>query len=151
MVSSGLLRRENLKSYNFSFTSRILPSGIYVFFSVGRPPWPESGSVIYSYNCYCVLPALSLSGPSPAVFETISYCLIWDLVSFLSPHTARRATVKVILSRLHIGRSCSLYSLGTDPTKWPSSSVISLSGLVALLENPTENNVPVFRVKLMLR
>jgi hypothetical protein len=31
----------------------------------------EDGSIIYSYNCYWALPALSLSGPSPAELETI--------------------------------------------------------------------------------
>jgi hypothetical protein len=39
---------------------------------LGRPPWREDGSVIYSYS------SLPLSGPSPADLMTTFYCLIWD-------------------------------------------------------------------------
>jgi hypothetical protein len=31
------------------------------FFSMRCPLWPEDGSVIYLYKCYCALPALSVS------------------------------------------------------------------------------------------
>jgi hypothetical protein len=48
------------------------------FLFVGRPPWREGGSVTCPYKCCWVLPALSLSGPSPAGLMTISYCLVWD-------------------------------------------------------------------------
>jgi hypothetical protein len=40
-------------------------------FHMGRPLWREDMSVIYSYNCYCALLALSLSCPSPAELGTL--------------------------------------------------------------------------------
>jgi hypothetical protein len=47
------------------------------FLDVGRPLWWEDGSVIYSYDCFCVLPEQSLSGPSTAELTTIFCCLLW--------------------------------------------------------------------------
>jgi hypothetical protein len=64
-------------------------------FSMGSPLWWEDEPVIYFYKCYWALPALSLSGHSPSELETISYCLIWDWVPFLSLLTTRRDTVEV--------------------------------------------------------
>jgi hypothetical protein len=43
--------------------------------SFGRPSLTR-GRVTYLYKCYWALPALSLSAPSPAELEAISYCLI---------------------------------------------------------------------------
>jgi hypothetical protein len=48
------------------------------FLLVRRPPSREDGSVIYLYNCYWTLQALSLLGSSPAGLVTTSHCLIWD-------------------------------------------------------------------------
>jgi hypothetical protein len=88
-----------------------------VFVDVGRPLWPEGGSVVY--NRYWSLPAQSFSGASPAVLMIIFYCLrfytpsIWRAKSsylyptrtgcssysprhwapFWSPSMIRRATV----------------------------------------------------------
>jgi hypothetical protein len=47
-----------------------------VFLLVGRLCWREDGSVIYAYNCYWALPALSPLGPRPAGLVTIPFCLI---------------------------------------------------------------------------
>jgi hypothetical protein len=57
------------------FVSCVTFSG---FLDVGRPLWREEGSIIFSYNCYWVLPEQSLSGPSPSELTTIFYCLLWD-------------------------------------------------------------------------
>jgi hypothetical protein len=50
-----------------------------VFMFVGRPPWREDGSVIYSYIL------LSLSGFSPAKLVTTSYSLILDSPNLEGP------------------------------------------------------------------
>jgi hypothetical protein len=63
--------------------------------SMWRPLWREDGVLIYSYNCYWSLPALSHSGPSTAEHETLSCCLIWEWIPTLSPLTTRKATVEV--------------------------------------------------------
>jgi hypothetical protein len=60
-----------------------LPSSICGFLLAGRPLWREDGSVIHPYNCYWVLPALSLSGPSLTGLVTTSDCPIWDEIGFL--------------------------------------------------------------------
>jgi hypothetical protein len=72
----------------------VLLSDICGLHVVGRPPWREDGSVIYSYNL------LSLSGPRPSELMTTSYCPIWD-----SPNPEGQVPV--------------LYSPGTE---WPSYS-----------------------------
>jgi hypothetical protein len=53
-------------------TRFLLLSDICGFHVMGRHPWREDRSVIYSYNL------LSLLGPSPAELMTIFCCLIWD-------------------------------------------------------------------------
>jgi hypothetical protein len=57
-------------------------SYIYGFFTMGRPLWREDASVIYSHVCYWALPVLSLSRPSTAGFDTISWALNWECVPF---------------------------------------------------------------------
>jgi hypothetical protein len=55
-------------------------------YNMGRPLWQEDGSVIYSYKCYWVLPALSWV----QVLQHLRLyfcCLIWDWVPFLTPFT----------------------------------------------------------------
>jgi hypothetical protein len=64
---------------------------ICVFLVWGVPSEWEDGSVIYSYKCHYSMPVLSILSPSPAVLETISYCLIWDWNPFMSPLMTRRA------------------------------------------------------------
>jgi hypothetical protein len=140
-------RRENLKSYNFSFSSAEIIYRRLRLFSVGCSLWREDGSVIYSYNCYWASPALSLSDPSRAELETISYCLMWDWVPFLSPLTALRDTVEVfrptstrvngsirlrVTSLLTVGRSV---CLGVEPRLWLMNCltlmVLSYSGALS--------------------
>jgi hypothetical protein len=48
------------------------------FLDKERPPWREDGSVIYSWNCFWVLPEQSLSGSSPAELMTIFCSVMWD-------------------------------------------------------------------------
>jgi hypothetical protein len=60
-----------------------------------RPLWREDGSVIRLYKWYWALQTMSLSGPSPTEFQIIFCCLIFYWGPFLSPITARRATVQV--------------------------------------------------------
>jgi hypothetical protein len=48
------------------------------FLDVAHSLSREDRSVLYSYNCFWVLPEQSLSGPSPAELTTICYGLIWD-------------------------------------------------------------------------
>jgi hypothetical protein len=47
-------------------TKFLLLSDSCRFVDVGRPPWRENGSVVYSYNCYWASPAQSSSGHSNA-------------------------------------------------------------------------------------
>jgi hypothetical protein len=79
--------------YQFSFSPLEIIFKSF-FFKMRRPLWGEDGSVIYWYKCYWVLPAPSLSGPSHAELDAISYCLIWDSIPFLSPLISRRSTVE---------------------------------------------------------
>jgi hypothetical protein len=116
-------------------TRFLLLSNICDLQVVGRLPWREDGSVIYSYN------SLSLSGRSPAELMTTSYCLTWSarslylyppgtgwltytpgqLVPFLSPLTTRRPTMEVFypastwvncLLKLKLKLSCDRRSVG---------------------------------------
>jgi hypothetical protein len=79
---------------------------------VGHPTWWEDGSVIYLYNCYCTLPALSLLGevlqdlwPYLTVsFETkIPLCCLlwhtglWQRYTIPPPHRWTLSKVKIIL------------------------------------------------------
>jgi hypothetical protein len=57
----------------FFFTSTEIILWHLHFYSMGRPLWREVGSVIYSYNCYWGLPALSLLSPSRTRLVTICY------------------------------------------------------------------------------
>jgi hypothetical protein len=75
--------------------SWIILSDFRGFLPVGRPAWRENGSVIYPYNCYWALPALSLLDTSPAELVTIPYCLIWGEIPFLPPLTPSRSTMEV--------------------------------------------------------
>jgi hypothetical protein len=69
-------------------TRFLLLSGLCCLHVVGRPPWREDVSVIYSYI------SLSLSSPSPAELMTTSCCFIWyshnlkgQVPVFISPGT----------------------------------------------------------------
>jgi hypothetical protein len=90
------------------------------FFLMGCPPWWEEGPATYPYNCYWPLSVLSLSGPGPAEFVTISYCLIWDWVTFLSSSLGYGGGM---LSHLNMGifffllGRPSWYSSCIDPTE----------------------------------
>jgi hypothetical protein len=53
--------------------SRKLSSEVSCFSRVWHPLWRGDESVIYSCKCYWALSTLSLSGPSAAYLETISY------------------------------------------------------------------------------
>jgi hypothetical protein len=55
-------------------TRFLLLSDTCGFVDVGRPLWPEDGSVVY--NCCWTSPAQSFSGPSPAGLVTIFYSQI---------------------------------------------------------------------------
>jgi hypothetical protein len=66
-------------------TRCLLLSDICGFHVLGRPPWREDGSVIYSYSSMSI-------GSKSAAFMTTAYCLIWDPVNpegqvplFISP------------------------------------------------------------------
>jgi hypothetical protein len=65
-----------LGSHRESMSRFLLLSGSCGFADVGRPLWREDGSVFY--NCCWASPAQSFSGPSPAGFITIFYCLKQD-------------------------------------------------------------------------
>jgi hypothetical protein len=57
-------------------TKFLLLSDICGFVDVGCSLWRGDGSVVY--NCYWSSPAKSFSGPSPAGFMTIFYCLRFE-------------------------------------------------------------------------
>jgi hypothetical protein len=79
----------------FYFSPRIFSTGISGFFSIRSPLWREDGSVMYPYNSYWVLPALSLLGRSPPGVLTTSYCLMWDWAVSLLSLTIPRITEEV--------------------------------------------------------
>jgi hypothetical protein len=66
----------------FLSLAREISSDICVTSSIVRPLWREHVSAVFTYKCYWALPALSLSGPNPTQLDTISYCIIWDWISF---------------------------------------------------------------------
>jgi hypothetical protein len=94
------------------------------FPNVGRPLWREDGPVTYSYNCFWVLPQLSLPGQSPAGPMTIFYCLIWD-----SPNL--EGQVPVFMSPRN--RVAQLYPSGTG---FPFCRLLQLAGLRRRYSNP---------------
>jgi hypothetical protein len=86
----------------FLYLSQELSSAICRVFSMEHPLWREDGSVICSYECYWGLPAQSLSGPSPAELETLSYRLIWDWVPFVTTYVPQNYG-RGILTRFNAG------------------------------------------------
>jgi hypothetical protein len=91
-------------------TRFLLLSYVWGFLAVGHPLWREDGSVIYSYDCFWILPVQSLSGPSTAEFMVLYYCLIWD-----SPNLDGQVSVFISLrnrvAQLHIPGTGFLFSL----------------------------------------
>jgi hypothetical protein len=113
-------------------TRFLLLSDSYEFVDVGRSLWRENGSAVY--NCRWSSPARSSLGPSPAGLVTIFYCLRFETpptwrdrspylyppgtgwpsytprhwVTFSSPPTTLRATVKVFEPASTRGVNCQL-------------------------------------------
>jgi hypothetical protein len=83
------------------------------FFSMGHPLWQKIGSVIYLYNCYWALPALSLSGPSPTGLETVIFRSHLRLSSLFVTSFDSQGYNGGILSRLHTGLLVSQFPLST--------------------------------------
>jgi hypothetical protein len=95
---------------------------------VGRPPWREDGSIIYSYN--------SLSGPSPPELMTTFYCFVWDTPNL-------EGQVPVFISPRN-----RVPQLFPPATAFPFCRLLRLAGLQWRYSNPPPHGPPKLKLKL---
>jgi hypothetical protein len=85
---------------------------------MGHPLRQEDGPVIYSHNCFWVLPEQWLLGRSPAELMAIFYCLIWD-----SPNLVKIRVKVICYDRRSVGQSALVLGTHLGPTTNSSHSL----------------------------